>query len=348
MALDHINEQITDGTIRERILNSFHRSTSLFSDRNQMLLPELKLDFLTDTKKAAFFFFKNGIVKVTATGISLHNYGDFEQFIWEESIINHDFSFADDTILDKDSEFNKFLTDLTVVEDINHASNRLQSLKSAMGYLIHRHKDGKTNKAIILMDVFVDGYPNGGSGKTLLARSLAKVRVQSLLNGKIYDRKEWFSLSAIDLNSDIVLFDDVDKNFDFESIFNMMTSGLEVRIPRKGHFFIPHEKSPKVIISTNYAISGDSDSYRRRKFEFEVSATYNADYTPNERFGHMLFDDWSTTQWNYFYNTLLSCVKLYLSKGLLKSEPINIQFTKIVNDTSEDFVEYAEENFETG
>ncbi len=347
-ALDHINKQVEDKRLHENIINSLHRSTSLFSERNLMLLPEIKLDFLSDTKDSAYYFFKNGIVKVTATDITLHDYTDFKQFIWEESIKDHEFCIVDTTVLEKYCEYNQFLTDLTIVKDADHAEKRLRSLKSAIGYLIHRHKDGRTTQAIILMDVYVDGNPNGRSGKTLLARSLEKVRILSLLNGKIYDKNEWFSLSGVELNSDIILFDDANKNFDFESLFNLMTTNLEVRIPRKGHIIIPHEKSPKVIVSTNYAIVGDSDSYRGRKFEFEVSPTYNADYAPYDRYGHMLFDDWSIDQWNFFYNTLFSCVKIYLNNGLIKSQPINIQLTKIINDTCEDFIEYAEDKLGAG
>ena len=36
-------------------------------------------------------------------------------------------------------------------------------------------------------------------------------------------------VANVDLTSELLLFDDVDKNFDFEKIFSMMTTGLHIR-----------------------------------------------------------------------------------------------------------------------
>ena len=63
------------------------------------------------------------------------------------------------------------------------------------------------------MDIYVNGQPNGGSGKTLLINAIGKVRNLSILDGKSLDLKEWFSFSSVDLGSEILLFDDVEKNF---------------------------------------------------------------------------------------------------------------------------------------
>lgn len=59
------------------ILDSLHSKTGLFSDKNLKLLKTLKLDFITDTADTGYFFFKNGIVEVTAAGIALKPYSDY-------------------------------------------------------------------------------------------------------------------------------------------------------------------------------------------------------------------------------------------------------------------------------
>ena len=329
------------------ILDSLHSKTGLFSDKNLKLLKTLRLEFLTDTPECGYFFFQNGVVQVSAEGIKLRQYSDFDQFVWEKSIIQKDFLKSELEELDT-SDFMRFLNDLTVVDEPEKAKARFQSLSSAIGYLLHRFKDPASTKAIILMDIFVNGQPNGGSGKTLLINALGKIRNLSIIDGKSYDSKEWFSLSSVDLTSELLLFDDIDKQFNFEKIFSMMTTGLQVRLKYRNHVYIPFEKAPKVALTTNYAILGDGSSHKRRKFEFEISQTYSANFSPREKFGKNFFESWSSEEWNGFYNVMFGCLQVFLKAGLIESEPINLSFTKLVYKTSEEFVEWAENLIVTG
>ena len=328
------------------ILDSFHRNTSLFGARNLKMLPTLKLEILKDTKGSGFFFFRNGVAEVSSTEIKIRKYDEFDGYVWENSIIDHDFSIVTPNDLEKKCNFMQFLHDLTVVDDKSGSAERFNSLQSAVGYLLHKFKDGNTNKAIILMDVFVDGQPNGGSGKSLLVTSIGKLRKLSLLDGKKFDPKEWFALSSVGLDTSVLLYDDVKKDFNFEHIFSQLTGGMEVRRKYKDHIRVPHEESPKVALTTNYAINGDSSSHRRRKFEFEVSATYSANFSPRDKFNKNFFDNWNKEEWNYFYNTMFQCLRYFLKNGLVESEPINIRYTKLVNNTCEEFIEFADSKVE--
>lgn len=324
------------------ILDSFHKNTALFGEKNLKLLQTLKLEFITDSKDAGYFFFQNGIVIVMKDKIHIKRYEDFDRHVWEKSIVPIDFNPLDTNILEKNCDFLKFLKDLTVLEeDIEKSSNRLKALMSAVGYQLHRYKDPATTKALILMDVYKDGTPNGGSGKTLLIIAIGKIRNLSIIDGKKYDPKEWFAFSSVEPNTEILLLDDVERNFNFEQIFPLMTTGFLVRRKYKNNEFVPFEKSPKIAITTNYAINGNSDSFKRRLYEFEVSATYSAGYSPRDKFGKNFFDEWNNSEWNLFFNTMFSCVQVFLNDGLLYSEPINMQYTKLINKTSEDFAEWA-------
>ena len=324
-----------------KILDSLHKKTALFNDKNLKLLPTLNLDFISDAPDCGYFFFQNCIVKVAADNVKILRYEDFDQYVWEKSIIPIDFELIDLPSLEINSDFLKFLKDLTIVDDNESSVSRFRALSSAVGYLLHRYKDPTTTKAIILMDVFIDGMPNGGSGKTLLVNSIGKIRNLSIVDGKKYDQKEWFGLSSVELDTEVLLFDDVERNFNFELIFPLMTTGMYIRRKYKNHTFVPFDKSPKVAITTNYAINGESSSFRRRKFEFEVSATYSADYTPRDKFGRNFFDDWDQNDWILFYNTMFHFLQIFLKEGLIESEPINLQLTKLINRTSEEFVDWA-------
>jgi len=339
----YILEATADAGNSGPILDSLHTKTALFGDKNLKLLKTIKLNFISDTPDAGYFFFQNGVVEVKADAISLKPYTDFEDFVWEKSIVPVNFEPVDMVHLQKESDFMRFLEDLTVVADAEKSAKRLDSLKSAIGYLLHRFKDPATTKAIIIMDVYVNGQPNGGSGKTLLIKAIGKVRIVSILDGKKYDQREWFALSSVDLESEILLFDDIERNFDFEQIFPLMSTGMLVRLKYKNHVFLPFERAPKVAITTNYAVLGSSSSHIRRKFEFEVSATFSAGYTPRDKFGHNFFDGWDDQQWNLFYNTMFHCLQVFLKFGLIESEPVNLNLTKLINRSCEEFVDWAED-----
>jgi len=328
------------------ILDSLHRSTSLFGPKNLMLLPTLDLKFISDTRNAGYAFFKNGVVVISDNSIALESYEAFDEYVWENNIINIDFQSVD---LDELHQFDffQFLIDLAHVDTEAQTTSRLDSLKSLIGYLMHRYKDGTTTKAIILMDVYKNGSPNGGSGKSLLINAIGKIRNLATIDGKKYDQREWFGLSSVGLDTELLLFDDVKKDFDLEQLFPLMTQGLFQRRKYKDHLFIPHKDSPKVTLTTNYAINGESNSFRRRMFEFEVSAVYSADFSPRDKFGRNFFDDWAETDWNCFYNTLFLCTQYFLTYGLVESEPINIGSTKMINKTCEEFIDWAEVNLIT-
>lgn len=323
------------------ILDSLHSKTSLFGDKNLKLMKTLQLEFITDTPEYGYFFFKNGVVQVSADGIELKQYGDFDRFVWEKSIIPMEYVPVEVDKLDG-SDFMRFLKDLVVVDEPEKTDERFQSLSSAIGYLLHRYKDPSTTKAIIFLDVYNNGQPMGGSGKTLILKSVEKLRNLSIIDGKKYDQREWFALSSVDLSSEVLLFDDVAKNFDFEQLFALMTTGLYIRLKYKNHVFLPFEKAPKVALTTNYAILGDSSSHRRRKFEFEISPTYSANFTPRDKFGRNFFEGWDDAEWNRFYNVMFGCLQVFLKNGLIESEPINLSFTKLVYKTSEEFVDWAD------
>src|SRR5665647_601967 len=326
------------------IINSLHGKTSLFSDKNLKLLPTLKLEFISDSPDSGFFFFRNGVVEIKGDNIQIRKYEEFDQYVWENSIIQIDFVILEQTELEQNCDFLKFIKDLTIVADNDESIIRLKALSSAIGYLLHRYKNPTTTKAIILMDVYVNGMPNGGSGKTLLINAIGKVRNLSVIDGKKYDQKEWFGLSSVELNTELLLFDDVEMNFNFELIFPLMTTGMFVRRKYKDNVIVPFGKSPKVAITTNYAINGNSSSFRRRMYEFEVSATYSANYTPRDKFTKNFFDGWDAVEWNYFFNTMFNFLQVFLKDGLVQSEPINMLLTKLINRTCEEFVDWADQN----
>jgi len=93
------------------------------------------------------------------------------------------------------------------------------SLESTLGYLIHSYKDKTDQKAIIFNDQEIDDNPNGGSGKSLMLAALGYFRRVVKIDGKAFNPgKSDFVYQRVNLDSQILAFDDVKRNFDFEQL----------------------------------------------------------------------------------------------------------------------------------
>ena len=130
-------------------------------------------------------------------------------------------------------------------------------MESTLGYLIHTFKDKTDQKAIIFNDQEIDDNPNGGSGKSLMLTAIGNIRKIIKIDGKAYNpSKNDFVYQRVNLDTQVLAFDDVRKHFDFEQLFSLITEGIPVNRKNKDEIYIPFERSPKIVITTNYVISG--------------------------------------------------------------------------------------------
>lgn len=157
-----------------------------------------------------------------------------------------------------------------------------------------------------------------------------------------------FLYQRVSLETQLLAFEDVQQGFDFERLFSVITDGIEVEKKGKDAFYIPFEQSPKIILTTNYAVSGYGNSHNRRKFELEFAQHYNKQHTPVDEFGKILFDDWSEAEWALFDKFMLACSHIYLSKGLIDVDHVNLEYKKLVASTSIEFVEFMEDRTLSG
>lgn len=97
------------------------------------------------------------------------------------------------------------------------------------------------------------------------------------------------------------------------------------------------EDSPKMMLSTNYAIKGEGNSHDRRRHELEIAQYYGKEKTPYDEFGRELFSDWSINEFQRFDNYVVYCVQLYLRNGIIQQDAKNIRLRKFIMETSQDF-----------
>ena len=112
---------------------------------------------------------------------------------------------------------------------------------------------------------------------------------------------------------------------------------------------LPVQRSPKVVITTNYTVGGVGGSFERRKWEVELSAHFNAKHTPQDEFGHMRFDEWDGLEWARFDAYMVGCLSQFLREGLVAAPFKNLKVRKFIKHTSHEFWEWCfDGNLELG
>ena len=291
---------------------------------------------LRDEKEKSFIAFNNGILEVSKNNADLIDYIDVNGYVWESQIIKRDFKKTDAI----ENEFKTFIK--------NISGGNPEAIEAVIGYLLSTYKNKMNNKAIILNDEVISDNPEGGTGKGLLVQGLKQIRRVAILDGKMHDDKKSFAFQTVSQETQILIFDDVKKNFAFESKFSLVTEGITLEQKNKDAVNLSVEDSPKMVISTNYAIKGEGNSHERRRHEIEISQFYGKDLTPFDEFGRQLFDDWTDKDFNSFDNYMvIHCLQLYLKKGLIIQNAKNITLRKFIAGSSMEFYEWIEdvENF---
>ena len=199
------------------------------------------------------------------------------------------------------------------------------------------------NKAVILNDEVISENPEGGTGKGLFVQGLRQIRKVSILDGKSFDDRKSFPYQTVSTTTNILVFDDVQKSFNFENKFSLVTEGITLERKNKDAIKLTVEESPKILITTNYAIKGEGNSHNRRRHEIELAQYYNGELTPYDEFGRQLFDDWSEDEFNNFDNYMVYCIQQYLKHGLIEQDAVNISLRKFIAETSMEFYEWIEE-----
>ena len=75
--------------------------------------------------------------------------------------------------------------------------------------------------------------PEGGTGKGLLVNAVSNLKKVTILDGKTFDKNKSFAYQVVTTSTQILVFDDVKKNFDFEGLFSLITEGITLEKKNK-------------------------------------------------------------------------------------------------------------------
>lgn len=336
--------------IKDFVINriSDKRKKNHIIEKAKTIFDSDRLDFLNiynggfhcDTATSCYKYYKNGFVEITSDSISqLKPYDELPKPIWERQIIDIEFTLIADLELVEGCEFNRFLKNAMKQDDAWY-----ESLISAFGYLNHNYYDPALRKAILLIDEELPedvNTANGGVGKSICGRALREVIPNSeWVDSSNLKAIKPFTFQSIRPDTNIIINDDLNSEFEFSTMFSIITEGLTVEKKYKSPFII---ENVKFLITSNFTIGGKGNSYDRRLSEHEFCQYYNPDYTPQQEFGHNLLDEWDDQERLLFHNLFLHFIQFYLKKGkILSYKKVTLEKKKFIRETCREFYDFSE------
>lgn len=360
--IEHINAIPSDHYLsgaEEKILNKLIANQSRwFSDDNlKRLRRESPIVFNKDTEHKAYFYYQNGFVEVTKKGILFLDYTKMPKYtyydngseyeatkvIWKSQVLNRDFKAVSKTEFVKHDTY-QFLMNIAKRDQ----PDRIDALQRLLGYLMHRFFSKKL-KAVLLTDSNLSDKAEGRSGKTLVGRFLQKMlnpndsnKAAVEMNGKEWKFDNPFKYQMLDLDTQLVILNDVRRKFRFEWLYNDIVDGVE----RQRKTEMPIKLNVKFLIPTNETIEMSSGSSKDRVVEFELSNHYNYKHQPEHDFNGRWFfgTTWNLIDWQMFDNVMLECLRLFLEKGLPTNiKSINLERRKLLDETAQEFINFMDD-----
>jgi len=314
----------------ERLIYKSNRK--MFLPANLEFLPTIVPDVLRDTEVESFIPFTNGLLRITKDSRRLVPYSEFKKYIWKDHVIDREIAWTDEK-----SDFEEFCFNA-----MGRNEQRFNALRSVIGYLVNTFKNPANTRAVILMDEKVSDGSYGRSGKSLIYNAIFKIRKGTKDDGRSFKAGRNFAFQSLSRDTLVYALDDCRPNFPFEDFFSIIAEGITVEKKNKNPFYLAYSVSPKIMLTTNFTISGFSDSALARQFVVEFSDHYNRKHQPHHEFGKTFFDKWDVSEWNAFDNFIIDCVQYYLTNGLVEYVYVNLEYKRLVEGTSAEIVEFIE------
>ncbi|MCL5029291.1 MAG: PriCT-2 domain-containing protein [Bacteroidetes bacterium] len=331
--LDRLPVDEFDGTNRTNVIDAVIKSVNqLFTTQFLEFLITRIIEFNKDTKENGYFYFKNGFVEITKNNVHFNNYKKLEKHIWKKQIIKRNYIQTERRSMFEDLLFNI----------CRGNQKRFEALKSGIGYLLHTYKDPSISKAIVFIDEKLSEGAFGRSGKGLVIKGISHIRNIVIEDGRNFSPSKNFAFQRVKADTNIIGIEDIRERFPFDRLFSIITEGITIERKNKEEIFLPFNESPKVILSTNFSISGVDDSTIDRQFIIEFSDYYNKNHRPVDDFGKLFFDGWNEEEWNDFDCFMIECLQFYLKRGLVTYEFVNINKKKLIDETTIEFYEFSD------
>ena len=360
------------------VLNMMYRGCRMYLGQESLSnLHFITPEFEVSSKTHQMLYFQEKGWKITASKIQEVPLNELTHYVWSEKINKFDAKILKTPLVRiipengrYDLEINTQGTNCHFMMFLLNASNfywekqkRGEDLEAAeiydlahhfvakmtaMGYLLHSHKDRSQSKAVIAMDGKLSeiGSSHGRTGKSLFGMAIEQVIPLTYIGAKNKKiTEDPFLFEEVTEKTEVVFLDDVRANLDFEFFFPLISGKLTVNPKGGKKFTLTAEQTPKLLISTNHAILGDGASFKDRQAFIAFSDYYNEHHKPTDDFNAVFFDEWDYDQWNLFYNFMAECLQAYLKFGIVRSPEERLELRRLRQTMGEIFLTWADEYY---
>lgn len=272
------------------------------------ILPLFNGSILRDKSDISYIPFNNGILEVSGSQVKLIKYGDLDLYVFARDIKDMDYSVATSS-----GKFVEFVQMITI--DDGH----YKLIKSVFGYLLHTYKKKSFAKAIMIIeDVDDQDEARGRSGKGLLAQFIKWIRSTIEQDGRNYKSDSQFKMQRISPWTQIFYLNDPGSIVMMQQFYNYITDDFLVELKGKKSYSIPFAKSPKILITTNFLPTLESDSDKDRFIVLPIKKVFTSSYRFQDAFPDQEFFsvDWSHFEKLSAINFAIECLQEYLKNGV--------------------------------
>lgn len=287
-----------DGDLYIKIANAYEA----FIQRNGAFsigrLQELDgTQMVKDTPNAAYKFYNNGYLFITAQTYSFHTYDTITGLVWSDNILPRLYHPGDPSG--------------RYVDFINLATGGTEHVQKVIGYLAHQYKDETTGYIPVLTEECPDPKQGGGSGKNIFCSLLSLTTSYRSIPGTQVKFDEKF-MNAWN-GERLLALSDVPKRFDFLFLKDLSTGAGILKKLFKDELTIPVEDMPKFIVLTNYSYEVTDGGLKRRIIPIEFTDHFTKVGGVDVHFGIHFPKGWDLSDWTGFDNYVARCIQLWLA-----------------------------------
>ncbi|MGQ2982093.1 hypothetical protein [Flavobacterium sp.] len=229
-----------------------------------------------------------------------------------------------------------------------------------IGYLLHSYKDDAKPWCLYVMDnklPEVSSESHGGSGKSFgVGKVQEHFKNSFYLEGRNYKLQDnQFIYDGVDEDTDTIFLDDAHYSTNFGFYFSMITGNMRINPKHGKQFELPFDRSPKLVITTNFVPANLDPSTLRRllimvysDYYHEKTDEYKETRQITDDFGgkKMFREEFTREDYNLFYNFCLQALKFYMSCTEKIAAPDgNVKLRNLMQLMGDNFYEWAKGYF---
>ena len=260
---------------------------------------------MRDGRHHAYKYFANGFKRISADGVTFHDYGEATGLIWGNKISPH----QHEPDAPSSTIFRDYLTNATRLTDY---------VKRCIGYLAHDFKSESSGYILVLTEMVPDPKEGGGSGKNIFGNMFAHTTTVKTVPGSAVKFDDKFFASW---NGERIYFlADIPKRIDWPFLKEMATGTGYVNKKYKAEYSVDSADMPKLLLNTNDSYDDTDGGLRRRIKQVEFTDFYTRNGGVDTVHGKMFPEDFTEEDWAGYYEVIDEClIALFKAGGKIES-----------------------------